>query len=85
MYLQIVSGVMLSISLVTESMYIPLGREEEDAENMYTDDWFFLHERGVDWLMIFMFLHFFRKMYMNVMDIEQEQAWKSGVLNFLFV
>ena len=38
MYLQIVSGVMLSISLVTESMYIPLGREEEDAENMYTDD-----------------------------------------------
>lgn len=85
MYVQIVSGVMLALSLIAESMNIPLSREEEDAENLYIDDWFFIHERGVDWLMIFMFLHFFRKMYLNVADIEQEAAWKSGVLVFLLV
>jgi hypothetical protein len=31
---------MLSLSLVPESMYIPLVREEEDAETLYTDDFF---------------------------------------------
>ncbi|MCB1712541.1 MAG: hypothetical protein KDH96_08740 [Candidatus Riesia sp.] len=39
-YNQLVSGVMLSFSLVTEPMYIPLVREEEDCENLYTDDFF---------------------------------------------
>ena len=40
------------------SMYIPLGREEEDCENIYTDDFFFwIHKRGVDLLVIFIFLH----------------------------
>ncbi|MBL0271440.1 MAG: cytochrome b N-terminal domain-containing protein [Chitinophagaceae bacterium] len=82
-YSQLVSGTMLSFSLVTESMYIPLGREEEDCENLYTDDFFWLHERGVDLLVIFMFLHLFRKFYLNTMDSEQEYAWKSGVLLFL--
>ena len=82
-YNQLVSGTMLSFSLVTESMYIPLGREEEDCENLYTDDFFWLHERGVDLLVIFMFLHLFRKFYLNTMDSEQEYAWKSGVLLFL--
>jgi len=37
---QLVSGTMLSFSLITESMYIPLAREEEDCENLYTDDFF---------------------------------------------
>lgn len=76
---------MLSFSLVTEPMYIPLVREEEDAENLYTDDFFWLHERGVDLLMVFVFLHFLRKMYMNTMTIEQEVAWKAGALLFLLL
>lgn len=80
---QLVSGTMLSFSLVTESMYIPLAREEEDCENLYTDDFFWLHERGVDLLVIFIFLHLLRKLYVNVVDTEQEFAWKSGVLLFL--
>jgi quinol-cytochrome oxidoreductase complex cytochrome b subunit len=80
---QLVSGTMLAFSLVTESMYIPLAREEEDSENLYTDDFFWLHERGVDLLVIFMFAHLFRKIYINALDIEQEGAWKSGVLLFL--
>lgn len=84
-YSQLVSGTMLSLSLVTESMYIPLVREEEDSENLYVDDFFWLHERGVDLLVIFVFLHLFRKLYLNVMDTEQEYAWKSGVILFLLI
>ena len=76
---------MLSFSLITESMFIPLAREEEDSENLYIDDFFWLHERGVDLLVIFTFLHLFRKMYLNVMDTEQEYAWKSGVILFLLI
>ena len=82
-YNQLVSGVMLSFSLVTDSMLIPLSREEEDCENLFIDDFFWMHERGVDLLVIFMFAHLFRKFYLNVMDLEQEYAWKSGVLLFL--
>lgn len=82
-YNQLVTGTMLSFSLITESMYIPLSREEEDCENLYTDDFFWLHERGVDLLVIFMFAHLFRKVYVNTLDAEQELAWKSGVLLFL--
>jgi hypothetical protein len=37
---QLISGTMLSFSLVTESMLIPLTREEEDAEDLYIDDFF---------------------------------------------
>lgn len=82
-YNQLVTGVMLSFSLVPESMYIPLSREEEDCENLYIDDFFFLHERGVDLLVIFLFLHMLRKLYINAMGPEHEVAWKSGVILFL--
>ena len=37
---QLLSGIVLSFSLITEPMFIPLAREEEDAENMYIDDFF---------------------------------------------
>jgi hypothetical protein len=37
---QLISGTMLSFSLITEPMLIPLDREEEDAENLYIDDFF---------------------------------------------
>ena len=37
---QLVSGTMLSFSLITEPMLIPLDREEEDVENLYIDDFF---------------------------------------------
>lgn len=84
-YNQIITGTMLSFSFATESMNIPLSREEEDAENMYTDDFFFLHERGVDVLELFLFIHLFRKMYLSLADIEQEVAWKSGVIMFLLL
>lgn len=74
---------MLALSLVPESTYVPLVREEEDVETIYTDDFFFLHERGVDLLVIFLFLHLFRKLYINAVTVSHEVAWKSGVLLFL--
>jgi len=38
MYVQVVSGTMLLVSLISEPMNIPLSREEEDSENIYNDD-----------------------------------------------
>ena len=79
------SGTMLAFSLVPEPMMIPLVRDEEDAEDLYTDDFFWLHERGVDLLFIFVFFHLLRKMYLAVYNYEQEYAWKSGSFSFLII
>ena len=38
--IQLLSGIMLSFSLVPEPMLIPLVRDEEDLEDLYTDDFF---------------------------------------------
>ena len=80
---QLVSGTMLSFSLVPESMLIPVVRDEEDLEDLYADDFFWLHERGVDCIFIFSYLHLFRKLYLNVYEYEHEIAWKSGVFSFM--
>ena len=82
---QCISGTMLSFSLITESMSTSLSREEEDGDNNYTDDFFWLHERGVDVIIISAFIHLLRKLYLGVNDIEQEYAWKSGVFSFLMI
>jgi len=37
---QLLSGTMLAFSLVPEPMIIPIVREEEDTEDLYTDDFF---------------------------------------------
>jgi hypothetical protein len=37
---QLISGTMLSFSLVPESMLVPIVRDEEDLEDLYTDDFF---------------------------------------------
>ena len=81
--MQIASGIMLALGYLPETMLIPNVREEEDCENLYTDDFFWLHERGVDFLVLLLFFHFFRKLYLNIHGIEQETAWKSGVFIFL--
>lgn len=80
---QLVSGTMLAFSLIPEPMLIPMVREEEDLEDLYTDDFFWLHERGVDLIFIFSYIHLFRKLYLNVFEYENESAWKSGVFTFL--
>jgi hypothetical protein len=82
---QLVSGTMLSFSLVIEPMLIPMVREEEDVEDLYIDDFFWLHERGVDLLFIFSYLHLFRKIYLSNFEYDQECAWKSGIFSFLIL
>jgi len=37
---QLISGTMLSFSLIPEPMIIPIVRDEEDLEDLYTDDFF---------------------------------------------
>ena len=83
MIFQLISGVMLSFSLVTEPMIVPIVRDEEDIEDLYTDDFFWLHERGVDLLFIYSYFHLFRKLYIHAYDYEHEATWKSGVFSFL--
>jgi hypothetical protein len=39
-FIQLISGIMLSFSLVPESMLIPMVRDEEDIEDLYIDDFF---------------------------------------------
>lgn len=82
---QLVSGTMLSFSLVPEAMMVPLVRDEEDIEDLYTDDFFWIHERGVDLLFIFSWIHLFRKLYINSFEYEHEIAWKSGVFTFMIL
>jgi len=71
---QLLSGTMLAFSLIPEPMIIPIVREEEDTEDLYTDDFFWLHERGVDLLFIFSYIHLFRKLFLNVFEFENESA-----------
>lgn len=37
---QCVSGVMVSFSLISDPMLVPLSRDEEDIDDLYTDDFF---------------------------------------------
>lgn len=81
--IQCLTGIMLSFSLLGEPMLIPHSRSEEDMEDLYTDDFYWAHERGVDFIFILLYLHLLRKLYLNSYTIEQESAWKSGSFAFL--
>jgi hypothetical protein len=37
---QLISGIMLSFSLIPEPMLVPIVRDEEDLEDLYVDDFF---------------------------------------------
>lgn len=82
---QCVSGTMLAFSLTNDCMLIAYSREEEDGENNYTDDFFWLHERGVDLVIISSFFHLLRKLYLGINDLEQEYSWKTGIFAFLII
>lgn len=82
-FIQLISGVMVCFSLNCDPMNIPMSRSEEDMGDLYTDDFFWLHERGVDFIFLFIFLHMFRKFYLSSYTKSQEGAWKTGSLLFL--
>ena len=81
---QLFSGILLSFSLVPESMLIPVVRDLEDVEVGLMDDIFWIHERGVDYIFIFIYAHMFRKLYLLSFYFEQEFAWKSGIFLLMF-
>jgi quinol-cytochrome oxidoreductase complex cytochrome b subunit len=66
-------------------MMVLISREEEDGENNYIDDFFWLHERGVDIVIISSFFHLLRKLYLGINDLEQEYSWKTGIFAFLII
>lgn len=71
---QLVSGTMLALSLIPEPMLVPAARDEEDLEDLYIDDFFWLHERGVDLAFVFMYMHLSRKLFIGSVDLESEAA-----------
>lgn len=77
---QLISGTLLSFSLIPEPMLIPVIRDEEDIEVPYIDLIFWIHERGVDILFILFYYHLFRKLYLFILYIDQEYTWKSGII-----
>lgn len=83
--LQIVSGICLALSLVPEVMLIPSSRDEEDADALFTDDFFWIHERGVDIIFIFSYVHLARKLYLLNNYLAQEFAWKSGAFALMII
>lgn len=85
MAMQLLSGTMLAFSLIPEPMMIPVVRDEEDLEDNYTDDFFWLHERGVDMIVMYSYFHIFRKLYVHAYDYEHEATWKSGVYSWLLL
>lgn len=82
---QIISGIAVCFSLIADAMLIPIVRNEEDMEDMYTDDFFWLHERGVDYIFILIYLHLLRKLFLLTFYKEQESAWKTGVVLLLLL
>ena len=72
--IQCITGTMIALSLICDPMIIPTSRDEEDLDDLYTDDFFFLHERGVDFIFITMFIHLGRKIYLRSFLKEQETA-----------
>lgn len=83
--LQIVSGISLALSLVPEVMLVPSSRDEEDADAIFTDDFYWLHERGVDVIFIFSYVHLARKLYLLNNYLAQEFAWKSGAFILMII
>lgn len=82
---QLYSGLVCALYTVNESLLLVMSRDEVDMEELYSDDIFNLHERGVDLTFIFLYLHFFRKLYLKSFYLLQISAWKSGSLLFLLI
>ena len=82
---QCITGIMLSFSLMTDSMLTVASRDTEDMDAIYIDDFFWLHERGVDFIFIFLILHFFKKTSQKSNSLISESAWKSGSFMFLMI
>lgn len=84
-FCQLVTGTLLSFSYLPDPMLVPIVRDEEDSEDIVIEDSFQGHERGVDLIFIFAYIHLFRKFYLNLLEYEHEVTWKSGVYTLLIM
>lgn len=83
LFSQLYSGTMLAFSLIPECMLVPVSRDEEDMDDLYMDEFFWFHERGVDFLFIFVYIHMFKKITNVSFKNVDEASWKSGVWTFI--
>lgn len=52
-------------------------------EELYYDDIFHLHERGVDFVFVLLYLHILKKLYLKSYLSDSSISWKSGSILFL--
>ena len=83
MFLQVFSGFILVISLTNNSIEVVFSRNVEDIVGLYIDDFFWLHDRGVDYLFLLVNIHLLKKFkdgnYLN------SSAWYFGVITFIIL
>lgn len=82
---QLYSGIICALYTVNDSLLLVISRDEADMEELYSDDIFNLHERGVDLTFIILYLHLLRKFFLKSFYLLQISAWKSGSFLFLIV
>lgn len=63
--MQITSGIVISFGAINDSILLPQAREEDDMGDLYNDDFYYYHERGVDFIFIFLYMHLFRKLFIR--------------------
>lgn len=63
--LQIITGIMISFGAINDCILLSQAREEDDMGDLYNDDFYYYHERGVDFIFIFLYLHLFRKIFLK--------------------
>lgn len=83
--IQCLSGIMLAFYYVSECMLVPFAKNEEEMMDLYNDDFLYIHERLVDFIFIFMYLHMYRKLSYNVYNKAQINAWVSGATLWLLI
>ena len=72
--IQIISGTMVSFGAINDCILLPQAREEDDIGDLYNDDFYYYHERGVDFIFIFLYMHLFRKIFLKAAYILQQTA-----------
>ena len=82
---QMYTGIVSAFYTVNDSLLLVISRDEADMEELYSDDVFNLHERGVDFTFILLYLHFLRKFFLKAYFSLQWTTWKSGSFMFLLL
>ncbi len=82
---QMYTGIITALYTVNDCLLLVISRDEADMEELYSDDIFHLHERGVDFTFILLYLHFLRKFFLKAYFSLQWSTWKSGSFMFLLI